>query len=46
MASSDGYVVNLQLHEGVFARLKAPMMTFADTEEYHLVDLAELDPSV
>jgi multidrug resistance efflux pump len=37
VAPSDGYVVNLQLREGVFIRLKAPVMTFVDTEEYYLV---------
>jgi len=36
VAPSDGYVVNLQLREGVFIRLKAPVMTFVDTEEYYL----------
>ena len=37
VAPSDGYVVNLQLREGIFIRLKAPVMTFVDTEEYYLV---------
>jgi multidrug resistance efflux pump len=37
VAPSDGYVVNLQLREGVFIRLKAPVMTYVDTEEYFLV---------
>ncbi len=37
VAPSDGYVVNLQLHEGVFIRLKAPVMTFVDTSEYYLI---------
>jgi len=37
VAPSDGYVVDLQLREGVFIRLKAPVMTFIDTEEYYLV---------
>jgi multidrug resistance efflux pump len=37
VAPSNGYVVNLQLREGVFIRLKAPVMTFVDTEEYYLV---------
>lgn len=37
VAPSDGYVVNLQLREGVFVRLKSPVMTFVDTEEYYLV---------
>ena len=37
VAPSDGYVVNLQLREGVFIRLKAPVMTFVDTEEYYLI---------
>ena len=37
VAPSDGYVVNLQLREGVFIRLKTPVMTFVDTEEYYLI---------
>ena len=37
MAPSDGYVVNLQLREGIFIRLKAPVITFVDTKEYYLV---------
>jgi multidrug resistance efflux pump len=37
VAPSDGYVVDLQLREGVFVRLKAPVMTFVDTEQYYLV---------
>jgi multidrug resistance efflux pump len=37
VAPSDGYVVNLQLREGVFIRLKAPVMTFVDTSEYYLI---------
>ena len=37
VAPSDGYVVNLQLRAGVFIRLKVPVMTFVDTEEYYLV---------
>jgi len=39
VAPSDGYVVNLQLREGVFIRLKQPVMTFVDTEEYYLIAL-------
>jgi multidrug resistance efflux pump len=37
VAPSDGYVVDLQLREGVFIRLKTPVMTFVDTEEYYLI---------
>jgi len=37
VAPSDGYVINLQLREGVFVRLKAPVMTFVDTEENYLI---------
>jgi multidrug resistance efflux pump len=37
VAPSDGYVIDLQLREGVFIRLKAPVMTFVDTEEYFLI---------
>jgi len=37
VAPSDGYVVDLQLREGVFIRLKAPVMTFIDTEQYYLI---------
>ena len=37
VAPSDGYVVNLQLRPGVFIRLKKPVLTFVDTEEYYLV---------
>lgn len=37
VAPSDGYVVNLQLRPGVFVRLKVPVMTFVDTEDYYLV---------
>jgi multidrug resistance efflux pump len=36
-APSDGYVVNLQLRKGVFIRLKQPVMTFIDTEQYALI---------
>jgi multidrug resistance efflux pump len=36
-APSDGYVVNLVLRAGVFIRLKQPVVTFVDTEEYYLV---------
>ena len=35
-APSDGYVVNLQLRAGQFARLKAPIMSFVSTEEVWL----------
>ena len=37
VAPSDGYVVNLQLRPGVFIRLKKPVLTFVDTEEYYLI---------
>lgn len=37
VAPSDGYVVNLQLRKGVFIRMKKPVLTFVDTEEYYLV---------
>lgn len=37
VAPSDGYVVNLQLRPGVFIRLKSPVLSFVDTEEYYLV---------
>ena len=37
VAPSDGYVVNLQLRAGVFIRLKAPVMSYVDTEEYYLM---------
>jgi len=37
VAPSDGYVVDLQLREGVFVRLKVPVMTFVDTEQYYLI---------
>ncbi len=33
-APSDGYVSNLQLYPGVFTRLKKPVMTFINSEEY------------
>lgn len=36
-APSDGYVVNLQLRAGQFARLKAPVMSFVSSEEAFLV---------
>lgn len=36
-APSDGYVVNLQLRAGQFARLKAPVMSFVSSEEVWLV---------
>lgn len=37
VAPTDGYVVNLQLREGVFVRLKHPVMTYVDTEDYYLM---------
>lgn len=37
VAPSDGYVVNLELRPGVFIRMKKPVLTFVDTEEYYLV---------
>ena len=36
-APSDGYVVNLQLRPGQFARLKAPVMSFVSSEDAFLV---------
>lgn len=36
-APSDGYVINLQLRSGQYARLKAPVMSFVSTEEVWLV---------
>jgi len=33
-APSDGYVSNLQLYPGAFTRLKSPVMTFINNEEY------------
>ena len=36
-APSDGYVVNLQLRPGQFARLKAPVLSFVSSEEVWLV---------
>lgn len=36
-APSDGYVVNLQLRPGQFARLKAPVMSFVSSEDAYLV---------
>ena len=36
-APSDGYVINLQLRPGQFARLKAPVLSFVRTEEAWLV---------
>jgi multidrug resistance efflux pump len=36
-APSDGYVINLQLRAGQFARLKAPVMSFISSEEAWLV---------
>jgi RND family efflux transporter MFP subunit len=37
VAPSDGYVVDLQLRPGVFIRLKQPVMTYIDTQEYVLI---------
>jgi len=37
VAPSDGYVVDLLLREGVFIRMKTPVMTYVDTEEYYLI---------
>ena len=36
-APSDGYVINLQLRPGQFARLKAPVLSFVSSEEVWLV---------
>jgi multidrug resistance efflux pump len=36
-APSNGYVINLQLRPGQFARLKAPVMSFVSTDEAWLV---------
>ena len=36
-APSDGYVSNLQLYPGAFTRLKKPVMTFINSEEYWIV---------
>lgn len=36
-APSDGYVINLQLRPGQFARLKAPVLSFVSNEEAWLV---------
>lgn len=36
-APSNGYVINLQLRAGQFARLKAPVMSFVSSEEAYLV---------
>jgi multidrug resistance efflux pump len=33
-APSDGYVSNLQLYPGAFTRIKKPVMTFINSEEY------------
>ena len=33
-APSDGYVSNLQLYPGAFTRLKSPVMTFINSEQY------------
>lgn len=37
LAPSGGYVANLELRAGVFIRLKQPVMTFIDTDEYALI---------
>jgi len=37
VAPADGYVVDLLLREGVFIRMKTPVMTFVDTQAYFLV---------
>ena len=37
VAPTDGYVVNLQLRPGQFARLKAPVLSFVSSEEAFLV---------
>ena len=36
-APFDGYVVNLQLRPGQFARLKSPVMSFVSSEEAYLI---------
>lgn len=36
-APADGYVVNLQLRKGQFARLKAPILSFVSSEEAWLI---------
>jgi multidrug resistance efflux pump len=36
-APVDGYVINMQLRKGQFARLKAPVMSFISSEEAWLV---------
>jgi multidrug resistance efflux pump len=36
-APADGYVINMQLRAGQFARLKAPVMSFVSSEEAWLV---------
>ena len=36
-APSDGYVSNLQLYPGAFVRLKAPVMTFVNSEKHWLL---------
>ena len=33
-APSNGYVVNLAVHEGTVVRLKTPVLTFVSTDEY------------
>ena len=33
-APSDGYVSNLQLYPGAFTRIKSPVMTFINSEQY------------
>jgi len=37
VAPSDGYIANLQLYPGAFVRLKQPVMSFVNSEEYWLV---------
>ena len=41
VAPFDGYVVNLQLREGAFIRIKQPVVTFVSSEELYL--LAAID---
>lgn len=36
-APSDGYVSNLQVYPGTYARLKTPVMTFVNSEEHWLL---------
>jgi len=37
VAPADGYVANLQLYPGSFVRLKQPIMSFVNSEDYWLV---------